>query len=257
MNIIGADESGNGDTFGGISVACVSMTDKEIKNVNPLIRDSKQLTDFQINVLATEIRRKYKYSEIIYEPEEYNKKYKSLNKIYLVLFDAYKKSLDKFNITKEDTVIIDKFTSSRSVEASLRAKYNKLLFIPRAEVHIPVACASILARDIFVRSIYKLTGEFGMTIPLGSVTSVIGTPLIDFVQRFSSKNLHKVSKTHFKRVDDIIRNDLFNTSKTQSNNKDVQNLYKYIGKEQTKSYTGHNGKKYTYYAIKNIYSPYK
>lgn len=203
MRIIGADESGNGDTFGGIAVACVSMTNKEIINVNPAIKDSKKLSDNQVKRLAKEIRSKYKYAEIMYEPEEYNEKWNKLEKIYLVLLDAYKKVLDKINIVNGDSLIIDQFTPSKGVRQELKAKCKNLTFKSGAESEIPVACASILARDLFVRSIERLNDEFKTTIPFGSVTGVVTNPLFRFVDKFSKANLYKVCKTHFRLVKTI------------------------------------------------------
>lgn len=222
MRIIGADESGNGDTFGGIAVACVSMTKKEIIRVNPAIKDSKKLSDSQVKILAKEIRSKYKYSEVTYEPEEYNKKWNKLGKIYLVLLDAYKKVLDKINIEKNDSLIVDQFTPSLMVKKELKAKCNNLTFKSGAESEIPVACASILARDLFVRSIERLNDEFSTTIPFGSVTSVISNPLFRFINKFSKDNLYKVSKTHFRMIKSIIEGDLSSIEQHANTNRPVK-----------------------------------
>ena len=85
---IGTDETGKGDYFGPLVVAGMYVSDTIIKFlVNIGVRDSKELSDTQIDSLAKQIKKKYpnNFSLVVVKPEKYNKLYESFKNVNKLL----------------------------------------------------------------------------------------------------------------------------------------------------------------------------
>ncbi len=148
---IGTDETGKGDYFGPLVVAGMYVNEK-IKNelVNLGVRDSKELGDVQINKIANQIEKKYKdyFSVIVINPEKYNQLYESFKNVNKLLNWAHSKVIENLLATHQvKFVITDQFSKS-NLNISNKMEFSNIEFIqmPRAEKHIGVAAASILAR---------------------------------------------------------------------------------------------------------------
>lgn len=196
---IGSDESGKGDTFGPMCVSSVSMSNIDIDNVNPKIKDSKKISDIQIKKLASEIRSKYKYQDIVYSPKEYNKQYEVYKNVSLILFHMHVNAIKKLpNFESAKKIIIDKFPINKKLKDILFSEFKSLELKTHAESEIPVACASILARDRFITYMEEMSKEWGMEFAKGSVH--VSKCIDMFIEKYGIDNLDSVSKIHFKNI---------------------------------------------------------
>jgi ribonuclease HIII len=85
---------------------------------------------------------------------------------------------------------------ARAAEFQLEAR-------PRAEEHVAVAAASILARGAFVQGIRRLSEECGVDLPLGA-----GDPVESALRKVASvvgfEGLAKIAKVHFKTTEKVL-----------------------------------------------------
>jgi ribonuclease HIII len=78
-----------------------------------------------------------------------------------------------------------------------------LIQMPRAEVHIAVAAASVLARSRFLERLEALSAQFGMMLPKGASSAVVLAGQA-FVKRHSAGTLRQVAKLHFKTTTEVL-----------------------------------------------------
>lgn len=203
---IGTDEVGKGDLFGPLVIAAV-RADKSIQSKLQKIgvRDSKDLSDYQIEIIAKKIFDvcSNNISIISFIPEKYNKLYekeKNLNK--LLSFghsEAIKNLLDS---TKAGVVISDKF-GNKGLNIHQDKNYSHINFIEteKAERFAAVAAASIIARYEFVNWFYEQNIN-GFDFPKGA-SDKVKIYLEKFIQKHGMKELHKFAKLHFKTIKNI------------------------------------------------------
>ena len=210
--MMGSDESGKGDYFGSLVVACVYVDENVETQLSSLgVKDSKALSDTKIVKIAREIRKVCAEKFVVVEisPEKYNQVYakferekKSLNDL---LAWAHAKAIEELVLKVEcKTVIVDRFANEQVLLANLQKEGKKLNVIqtPRAERYIAVAAASILARDRFVDKLDKLGKQYEVTLPKGASNAVIETAR-QLVGKYGSDILEKVAKVHFKTTQEL------------------------------------------------------
>jgi ribonuclease HIII len=210
--MMGSDESGKGDYFGSLVIACVYVDENIEAQLSSLgVKDSKALSDTKIVKIAREIRKicvgKFVVVEI--SPEKYNQIYakfehekKSLNDL---LAWAHAKAIEELLLKVEcKTVIVDRFANEQILLTSLQEEGKKLSVIqtPRAERYMAVAAASILARDRFVNKLDKLGKQYEVILPKGASNAVIETAR-QLVGTHGSEILEKVAKVHFKTTQEL------------------------------------------------------
>ena len=198
---IGTDESGKGDFFGPLVVAGVyinASTKSKLSRIN--VRDSKELSDIQINALAKKIKAIIgtDYNIICLEPEEYNElytKHKNLNKLLNWAHSTVIKNLHDH--TQCNDVIVDQF-SKTPLSITPANKYTSLniLETPKAERFTAVAAASILARERF-NSWFEQKEIEGLTLLKGASTQVEENAR-KVVKNHGKDILFELSKLHFK-----------------------------------------------------------
>ena len=210
--MMGSDESGKGDYFGSLVIACVYVDENIEAQLSSLgVKDSKALSDTRIVKIAREIRKLCAGKFVVVEisPEKYNQVYarferekKSLNDL---LAWAHAKAIEELLLKVEcKTVIVDRFANEQVLLANLQEEGKKLNVIqtPRAERYIAVAAASILARDRFVNKLDKLGKQYEVTLPKGASHAVIETAR-QLVGKYGSDILEKVAKVHFKTTQEL------------------------------------------------------
>lgn len=210
--MMGSDESGKGDYFGSLVIACVYVDENIEAQLSSLgVKDSKALSDTKIVKIAREIRKicvgKFVVVEI--SPEKYNQIYtrferekKSLNDL---LAWAHAKAIEELLLKVEcKTVVVDRFANEQILLTSLQEEGKKLSVIqtPRAERYMAVAAASILARDRFVNKLDKLGKQYEVILPKGASNTVIETAR-QLVRTYGSEILEKVAKVHFKTTQEL------------------------------------------------------
>ena len=141
------------------------------------IRDSKELSDYQIKQFAAEIK---KVNEIIFDvvlisPEKYNQLYEKMGNLNRLMGWAHARVIENL-LTKCDAgeVISDKFGNEKLILDALqeRGRSINLKQVTKAEKFTAVAAASILARESVIEWFNIQSKKYKVEIPKGSSSDV-------------------------------------------------------------------------------------
>ncbi|HQM18031.1 MAG TPA: ribonuclease HIII [Bacilli bacterium] len=205
-SIIGSDEVGTGDFFGGVVVCAAFIDSKDLEKVKALgVKDSKVLTDTQINKIAQELIKIIPYEAIILSPTQYNKMIASgnnLNKIKALMHNKALLTLSKK--VKYDQIIIDKFASEKNYYSYLEDQKEvikeKVSFLEKGESKIlSIAAASIIARYLFNKQIDDLSNLINFKLPKGA-GSIVDKAINELKLKYGNKIFDNIGKTHFKNL---------------------------------------------------------
>lgn len=202
----GIDESGKGDFFGPLVVACVFVPDQDAaeKLVALGVRDSKEIkNDAVIARLASSLLRVVngKAGIVAIGPEAYNRIYSSFGSLNRLLAWGHARALENLlgKAPECTAVLADKFGNENLIKRALMDAGKKVALTQRtkAESDVAVAAASILARAEFVRRLNLLGKTIGLTLPKGA-----GVPVDEAAARLAEKGgeplLSQVAKMHFR-----------------------------------------------------------
>ncbi|MFN4174322.1 MAG: ribonuclease HIII [Parachlamydiaceae bacterium] len=205
---IGIDESGKGDFFGPLCIAGVYADEKGIAALKEWgVKDSKTLTDNSIDQLARKIKTLHHHIVII-NPAKYNEIYPKFGNLNSLLAWGHATAIEAlYEQSGCEKVIIDQFADERVVLSALKRKGIALDLDQRhrGEEDLVVAAASIIARDTFVKRLKKLSEEFDLDLPKGASKQVVEIGKRLYL-RHGEAGLSKVSKLHFKTLDQIRNN---------------------------------------------------
>ena len=203
---IGTDETGKGDFFGPLVIAGMYVN-MDIQNyLQSLgVRDSKELSDPQINRLAIQIKTKFpkNYSVISIAPEKYNVLYEDFKNVNKLLNWAHSKVIENlYKIYKSEYVIVDQF-SKTALNISLKPEFANVNFIqmPRAEKYVGVAAASILARNEMNKWFEKKQNE-GFNVLKGA-SAEVEYAAKKIYNNHDKSTLSNLIKLHFKTTKKI------------------------------------------------------
>jgi ribonuclease HIII len=218
---MGCDESGKGDYFGALVTACVWVDEAQAKALKQLgIADSKTLNDHAITRLAKELLSlvgKDQVAVVELAPHHYNEAYatytqqkKNLNHL---LADMHASGVagvlaqqQGALATTKPLVIVDQFGNAsyltRAFSQQGIASSIKLHQETKAERHIAVAAASVLARYRFLRQIAQLGDSYGITLPLGA-SNKVDAMAKQLVKTHGVDVLKQIAKYHFKTTQKI------------------------------------------------------
>ena len=201
----GIDESGKGDYFGPLVIAC-AYTDNTIAQnlLDAGVTDSKKISsDARILQLDTLIRKECagKFSLITVGPEAYNRLYASFGNLNRLLAWGHAKALEELLklVPACPRAISDQFAKTeQTVRNALQARGRTITLEqhPKAEADIAVAAASILARASFVRFMKHLGDSITLVLPKGAGPAVIQTAT-SIYRNGGEEALRKVAKLHF------------------------------------------------------------
>ena len=204
----GSDEVGTGDYFGPVCVCAVYISDDQFSWLDQLsIKDSKQLTDDKILELAPKLQAKLVYSLLILPNDKYNKQHQvdNMNALKAKLHNQAYLHLQK-KVNHPFKAIIDQFTPKAQYYKYLADQpeiFHQLTFETKAENKVlAVACAAIIARYAFLKSMDQLSQQVGLTLPKGASELVDQTGVM-LVNKHGFKILDKVAKVHFKNTEKI------------------------------------------------------
>lgn len=208
-SIIGTDEVGTGDYFGGI-VVCASLvpTDKILELTQMGIKDSKQISDKQIMILGKYLIDNIDHTVLLLNDEKYNKVISqgkaNLNKIKAVLHNkVINNFLKKYPDTKYDNIIIDGFCSYEKYEDYLKniKSFNKdAQLIEKAEnKFISVAASSIIARYYFLKHLEDLSKKTGYELIKGA-SSRVDNLARKIIKEKGIDFLYSIAKMNFKNT---------------------------------------------------------
>ena len=207
----GMDESGKGDLFGPLVVACViagnSAVDYWLKNG---LKESKAVNrDAALFKMEALVR---KPEDVVIETaytsmEKYNElysKFKNLNELLAWLHSrALIKALERSPVTYG---LLDQFSKAKLVHKYLTHQQNfKLDQRVRAEEDPVVAAASIIARAEYVRRLKKLSELSGIDLPKGCGPQA-KKALTLFIEKHGTEALNQYTKLHFKTVTEVCDN---------------------------------------------------
>ncbi len=206
----GIDESGKGDYFGPLVIACVHT---EASSAEVLLKagvtDSKSIkSDTKIAGLARLIRQTCpeQYSVVAIGPESYNRLYDSFGNLNRLLAWGHAKSLENLlqKVPSCPKAISDQFAASKATVEKALGQLGRTIQLeqhPKAEADIAVAAASILARDEFVRRLELLGKTVGRTLPKGA-----GPMVLECAKALMAQGgvdlLRTIAKLHFKTTQD-------------------------------------------------------
>lgn len=206
MPLIGSDEVGNGSYFGGLAVVASFVTPDDHALLRKLgVDDSKNLTDSKIRQIAPILEEKIRHKALLLSPQKYNQvvgKGKMHNAvsvkvalhnqaIYLLLQDG----------VKPEKIVIDAFTSRQNYEKYLKNEVNHfdnpLTLEEKAEgKYLAVAVSSIIARNLFLENLDKLSQEVQYKLPSGA-SSQSDKVASQILAAYGMPGLEHTAKLHF------------------------------------------------------------
>ena len=210
---IGTDEVGTGDFFGSIVVAgCYVPKNKINELIRMGIKDSKELNDNKILKLAPMIMENYIYSYYLLDNIHYNyltsKMNLNMNQIKAIMHNSVINSLKK-KTQEYELIVIDAFTTSDLYFKYIKNEKNiakDVLLEEKAEnKYISVACASIIARYIFLKALKDLSNKVGYDLPKGAGNQV-DSLIYKLLQEKGINAFKTFSKMNFKNLQKIIEN---------------------------------------------------
>ena len=204
-SVIGSDEVGTGSYFGPLTVACAFVPETHFKTLQQLgVKDSKNLTDAQIQEIVPKIKALIPYKLLTLWPEKYNEvqQTKNLNEMKALLHNqAIKLLYQQLNPETVQAVLIDEFCSQKNYYRYLNEQTTPLKSITYFKTkgeshHIAVAAASMIARDAFLEGLKTLSKEYGYSL-LSGANAAVDELASKILKQEGMDGLRKVAKLHF------------------------------------------------------------
>lgn len=212
LSLMGSDEVGTGDFFGGIVVVASFVPKELISTIKKLgVKDSKELSDDKINEIAPILIKKIPHTIHLLDDIKYNyftkvRKF-NMNKIKALLHNSALLNLKK-KITTYDGVIIDAFTTKDKYFDYLNDTTNVLKdvkFEEKAEnKYTCVAVSSIIARYIFLKHLDELSKTVNFELPKGAGNKV-DLAIQKILKNHNIKFFDNIAKTNFKNLEKAIK----------------------------------------------------
>ena len=204
---IGTDESGKGDYIGPLVTAGVLVRREQVEFLTSLnIKDSKKLTDKFILEVAIKIKQNCPFSVITINPEKYNELYTKFKNLNRLLAWAHSRAIE--NVLEKcpecQNAISDKFADESLIKNALfkNGKQINLIQRTKAESDIAVACASVLAREEFVKRTKTISSLYGIEFAKGG-GDIPTKQAQEFADKFGKDKLKLIAKMHFKNTEKI------------------------------------------------------
>ena len=206
---IGTDECGKGDFFGPLVVGAVYVDNQTKPELIKLgVRDSKELSEYQIGFLAKEIRKivKNNFEIIKITPLKYNELYDQFKNLNKLLNWAHSKAIENLiERTNCKYVITDKFSKAELlITSSSKFSNTEFVQIEKAERFIGVAAGSILARDVFNHWFISHLQK-GLNLPKGASGNV-ELYASNLLKKIGEEKIVEIAKLHFKTFKKIVSN---------------------------------------------------
>lgn len=212
--VIGSDEVGVGDLFGGLVVCTVSLNEQSYQEVKKLkIDDSKKINDSKIIEVAKNLSKIVSYSIAELSPQKYNNLISEFHNSHILKtilhYDGFVSELNKKENVIRSFLILDQYVNEKKFNEYLNiANLKKLkinLFATKAESkYLCVAAASILARAHFLKRMKQMSLKFNIEFPLGASSDYINNIAFSFYKKEGIETFKKVAKEHFSNFKKII-----------------------------------------------------
>lgn len=209
-SIIGTDEVGTGDYFGGIVVtACFIPTNKIDFVLSLGVKDSKKLKDDQIRELAPQLKKNLVHASILLNNQNYNEMMQrpgmNMNKLKALMHNTVIQKIQKVPLDY-DAIIIDGFTSQQHyfnyLKDSKDVQRNVQLIEKAEDQYLAVGAASIIARYQFLLHMDQLSEQIGISLPKGSSIETENF-LYQFLKEGKASLLPQIAKLDFKTTEKI------------------------------------------------------
>lgn len=210
---LGSDETGKGDLFGALCVACVLVEQKHLEELHKIgVQDSKNIGDSRIREMAHVIWKSCPCQVQILTPALYNKlwaKFKNLNRLLAwchanVIYELMQSQSKLTSSPKVAWALVDQFSENSGIQKRVQQMGLSLEIKERtrAESDSAVAAASVLARACFLKNLDELGKAVGFKLPKGS-----GAPAKEALAKILRQDpfidLGKIAKLHFKTVGEV------------------------------------------------------
>ena len=244
----GSDESGKGDYFGPLVVACCHVDEdlaeklrtlrvewydsRDVKHVDDGgVRDCKLITNnlvlLRMGAMIRSILGPQRFSIVKIGNPAYNRLYFKIRNINRLLAWAHGTCIEEM-LEKQPScprVVVDQFAPTETViKRALKERGKKIVVEQRHKAEsysIAVAAASVLARETFVRALCDMAAEVDPAaqvqlgvVPLGSSDPRVRELAEKMVRRHGPTWLMNHCKAHFQTTDKVLaacglsRNDL-------------------------------------------------
>ncbi len=197
--VIGTDETGKGEWFGPLVVACIALEPGQAASVRQTgARDSKKLGRKMLESIGKRLfDSDYCKEVLILSPDRYNKRYAELRSKGKTLNDLLAEShteliktvLAKLNYGKVK-IVIDQFDYKKTEALLKDVEKERHLIIQksRAESETPVAAASIIAKYCFEKEVDRLSDEYGIDLRKATPADV-PEDVLPFVGKLHFRNV--------------------------------------------------------------------
>lgn len=202
----GSDEVGTGDVFGPVVVVATYIDE----STYPLLQrynvtDSKAMNDSIIEEVAPQLMELIPYSSLILDNLKYNQVHEkyNLNELKAILHNsAYLHLRNKLHGLPE-LCVVDQFAPENLYYRYLKDQQNvvrNLTFQTKAESSfISVACASVIARYLFIQSMNQLSKQVGLELHKGA-GDLVDKDIASLIKLHGKQILPHVAKCHFKNI---------------------------------------------------------
>ncbi len=216
----GSDESGKGDYFGPLVVCCAYTDEALSAEMQKLgVKDCKQMSDKSVLTVGARLRAMLGpsgYAVVKLGPAAYNRLYAKIKNINRMLAWAHGTAIEELLEKRRGCprVVVDQFAPT---EATIRralkplGKAAKVEQRHKAESDIAVAAASVIARELFLRDIAKMSEEvFGppaegrLSVPAGSSDPRVRSLAEEMVRKEGPVWLMNHCKAHFQTTDKVL-----------------------------------------------------
>ena len=209
---LGVDEVGKGDYFGPLVVVACFLDEEFLEKISSIgIGDSKKFSDSKIMEMYNLVKDyPYFYISIVH-PKEYAQLYKESKNASILLARQHSKVIEmglgdlKSKNIECSRVVIDQFSSRKARILNELGNYGKeieLIQFHKGESDMAVACASVMARGIFLEEMEKMSNEYYFDFPKGA--SHVIEQGKEFVKRYGADELGKVAKVSFKTTRKLV-----------------------------------------------------
>ena len=223
----GSDESGKGDYFGPLVVCCAYTDEKlaaEMKKIGA--KDCKQMTDDAVLTVGAKLRALLgpeRYAVVKLGNAAYNRLYAKMRNINRMLAWAHGTAIEEL-LEKQpgcSRVVVDQFAATENVILrSLKPRGKKATIDQhhKAESDIAVAAASVIARELFLRDMIKMSEEVlgpseapkagekfvPKRLPIGSSDPRVRKVAEEMVEAHGPVWLMNHAKAHFQTTDKVL-----------------------------------------------------
>jgi len=139
-SVVGIDEVGRGPLAGPLCVCALKLTPKSQFYSSPIVRDSKKLTEKQRLVFFELLKKEAQEGSVFYKLSYLSPQVIDTLGMSKALLLATKKTLEKLNVGKNETILLDGSLKAPSIYT------NQTTIIKGDETEKSIALASIVAK---------------------------------------------------------------------------------------------------------------